>query len=38
MQKLADINSLIFPHSIADEAYYDKARNEMIRQYLVLRP
>ena len=39
MQKLADINSLIFsPLHCLDEAYYDKARNEMIRQYLVLRP
>ena len=39
MQKLADINSLIFsPLHCLDEGYYDKARNEMIRQYLVLRP
>ena len=39
MQKLADINSLIFsPLHCLNEAYYDKARNEMIRQYLVLRP
>jgi hypothetical protein len=39
MQKLSDINSLIFsPLHCLDEGYYDKARNEMLRQYLVLRP
>jgi len=39
MHKLADINSLIFsPLHCLNESYYDKARNEMIRQYLVVRP
>jgi len=39
MQKLSDINSLIFsPLHCLDEGYYDKARNEMLKQYLVLRP
>lgn len=39
MLQLSEVNSLIFSplHSV-DEAYYDKARNEMIRQYLVVRP
>lgn len=39
MLGLADVNSVIFSplHSV-DEAYYDNARNEMVRQYLVIRP
>jgi hypothetical protein len=39
MLSLSEVNSLIFsPLHCVDEAYYDKARNEMIRQYLVVRP
>ena len=36
---VADINGLIFAplHSV-DEGYYDKMRNELVRQYLVVRP
>ena len=39
MLGLADVNGVIFSplHSV-DEAYYDKSRNEMVRQYLVIRP
>jgi hypothetical protein len=39
MLAVSDVNSLIFSpfHSI-DENYYDHARNEMVRQYLVIRP
>lgn len=34
-----DVNSLIFsPLQSVDEAYYDKMRNELLRQYLVIRP
>lgn len=34
-----DVNSVIFSplHSV-DEAYYDRMRNELVRQYLVIRP
>tara|TARA_B100000674_G_scaffold382662_1_gene325777 strand:- start:27698 stop:29563 length:1866 start_codon:yes stop_codon:yes gene_type:complete len=34
-----DINSVVFSplHSV-DEIYYDKVRNELVRQYLVIRP
>jgi len=34
-----DVNSIIFSplHSV-DEAYYDRMRNELVRQYLVIRP
>ena len=36
---VADINSLIFsPLHKIDELYYDKVRNELVRQYLVIRP
>ena len=39
MLGLSEVNSLIFsPLHCMDEAYYDKARNEMVRQYLVIRP
>lgn len=39
MLSLSEVNSLIFsPLHWVDEAYYDKTRNEMIRQYLVVRP
>ncbi len=36
---VGDINGLIFAplHSV-DEGYYDKMRNELVRQYLVIRP
>ena len=39
MLGLADVNGVIFSplHSV-DESYYDKSRNEMVRQYLVIRP
>jgi hypothetical protein len=39
MLRVSDVNSLVFSpfHSI-DENYYDQARNEMVRQYLVVRP
>ncbi len=39
MLAVSDVNSIIFSpfHSI-DENYYDHARNEMVRQYLVIRP
>lgn len=36
---VAEINSLIFsPLHMFDESYYDKVRNELARQYLVVRP
>ena len=36
---VAEINSLIFsPLHMFDESYYDKVRNELARQYLVIRP
>ena len=36
---VSDINSLIFsPLHKIDELYYDKVRNELVRQYLVIRP
>jgi hypothetical protein len=39
MLGLSEVNSLIFsPLHCMDEAYYDKTRNEMVRQYLVIRP
>jgi len=39
MLGLSDVNSVIFsPLHCVDEAYYDNARNEMVRQYLVIRP
>lgn len=39
MLGMSEVNSLIFsPLHCLDEAYYDKARNEMVRQYLVIRP
>ena len=39
MLKVDEINNIIFsPLHCVDEAYYDKARNELVRQYLVIRP
>ncbi len=39
MLSVSDVNSIVFsPFHKTDEAYYDKARNEMVRQYLVIRP
>jgi hypothetical protein len=39
MLSLSEVNSLVFsPLHCVDESYYDNARNEMIRQYLVVRP
>jgi hypothetical protein len=39
MLAVTDVNSVIFSplHSV-DENYYDHARNEMVKQYLVIRP
>ena len=36
---VSDVNSILFSplHSV-DEAYYDRMRNELVRQYLVIRP
>ena len=39
MLSLSEVNSVVFsPLHCVDESYYDKTRNEMIRQYLVVRP
>ncbi len=39
MLSVSDVNSVIFsPFHSTDENYYDHARNEMLRQYLVIRP
>ena len=39
MLGLSEVNGLVFsPLHCVDEAYYDKSRNEMVRQYLVVRP
>ncbi len=39
MLGLSEVNNLVFsPLHAVDEAYYDHARNEMVRQYLVIRP
>jgi len=39
MLSLSEVNSIVFsPLHCVDENYYDKARNEMVRQYLVVRP
>ena len=36
---VAEVNSLTFaPLQMCDEAYYDRVRNELARQYLVIRP
>jgi hypothetical protein len=36
---VSDVNSVIFsPLHGVDEGYYDRMRNELIRQYLVIRP
>ena len=39
LTRIQEVNSLVFSplHSV-DEAYYDKMRNELLRQYLVIRP
>ena len=39
LSAIQDVNMLVFSplHSV-DEPYYDKMRNELIRQYLVVRP
>ena len=39
LTRIQEVNSLVFAplHSV-DEAYYDKMRNELVRQYLVIRP
>ena len=36
---LSEVNCIVFSplHSV-DESYYDKMRNELVRQYLVIRP
>ena len=36
---VAEVNSIVFsPLHMCDEFYYDKVRNELARQYLVIRP
>ena len=36
---LSEVNCIVFsPLHIVDELYYDKMRNELVRQYLVIRP
>jgi hypothetical protein len=36
---VAEVNSIAFsPLHMCDEAYYDRVRNELARQYLVMRP
>lgn len=36
---VAEVNSIVFsPLHMCDEVYYDKVRNELARQYLVIRP
>ena len=36
---VADVNSVVFsPLHGVDEGYYDRMRNELVRQYLVVRP
>ena len=36
---VAEVNSITFsPLQMCDEAYYDRVRNELARQYLVIRP
>ena len=39
LTRIQEVNSLVFSplHSV-DEQYYDKIRNELVRQYLVIRP
>ena len=39
LTRIQEVNSLVFSplHSV-DEQYYDKMRNELVRQYLVIRP
>ena len=39
LQEIQEVNMVVFsPLHSADEAYYDKMRNELVRQYLVIRP
>lgn len=39
MLNIFDVNALVFsPLHSTDELYYDQVRNELIRQYLVIRP
>jgi hypothetical protein len=39
LTRIKEVNSLVYSplHSV-DESYYDKMRNELVRQYLVIRP
>lgn len=39
LTNLSEVNSVVYSplHSV-DESYYDKMRNELVRQYLVIRP
>ena len=39
LTRIQEVNSLVFSplHSVS-ESYYDKMRNELVRQYLVIRP
>ena len=39
LTRIQEVNSLVFsPLHTVDEQYYDKMRNELVRQYLVIRP
>ena len=39
MLNIFDVNSIVFsPFHSTDESYYDLVRNELVRQYLVIRP
>ena len=39
MLGLSDVSGLVYsPFHCVDEAYYDRTRNEMVRQYLIVRP
>ena len=36
---MTDVNAAVFsPLHAVDEGYYDRMRNELVRQYLVVRP
>ena len=39
LSEVSEVNTAVFsPLHSADETYYDKMRNELLRQYLVVRP
>ena len=35
---IQEVNMVVFSLHSVDESYYDKMRNELVRQYLVVRP